>query len=128
MKLADITAAAISKNPNLEVEVEQEGKDDVTVVFRNPMLMPEKERQAAQGIFETADEIMKADNQDSMIRREAEVLKSALSKVVADKKHITLLERIFSANQDTRDAAWIALYGEYQDKVQPGEASPSQKH
>lgn len=119
MKLADITAAAIKGNPNLELEVE--GTDE-PIVFRNLVMVSEEERQKFRGVDKEVDKISKAKGDASAVRRMADSAKYLLGLVVKDKAHLELLEEKFNETPDLRDAQWIAVLNAYHEETQVGEA------
>ena len=122
MKLADITAAAIKSNPNLEVEVETED-GPVEVVFRNVLLISEDERRKFKNLETEHEKILRAKGSDTVPRRLANVAKHMLAQVVENAEHIELLEQAFSGQEEhLRDARWVALAKAYNEETEAGEA------
>lgn len=123
MKLTDLQAAAKSRTPNLELEVDTAEGETIEIVFRNLLLVSDEVR------MEMSKESAKIANSKAKmtgVRREAEIAKALLAAVVVDKAHIELLEDIFSADPDTRDLNWITLGDSYGKDTQLGEVESSQ--
>lgn len=121
MKLTDITAAALRDNPNLELGIETP-EGEVTVVFRNVILISEDERRTFADLEKEREKIMRAKNADTMPRKLANVAKHMVAQVVQDKSHIELLEAEFAKDEALRDAHWVAVAKAYNQETQVGEA------
>lgn len=121
MKLADITAAALRDNPNLDLGIETE-EGEVTVTFRNVILISEEERRKFKDLEKEREKILRAKGGDTTPRRFANVAKHMLTQVVEDKGHIELLEAEFMKDEKLRDAQWVAVAKAYNEETQVGEA------
>lgn len=120
MKLADLMAAADQSFPNLEFEIEREGQEPVTVVFRNVLRLSKERREK---LMEFRAE---AANGDSLTQQ-AEAEKAGLSLVVENESDIELVEDLFAQTPDDRDALWVELSRVYGEETEMGEAEPSQQ-
>lgn len=126
MKLADITAAATTRFPNLETDVPS-AEGEVQVVFRNIILMGEEDRARFQNIEAEVKKAADSKKKESGIRKEANLLKDMLARTLADPSQIELLEAEFAKDPHSRDANWLLMWEAYQEQTQLGEAGPSRK-
>lgn len=122
MKLTDVIDAAVSKTPNLEVEVEVDGEPK-DIVFRNVLLMaPDARQKLFDELQDNPTEQGDGDNFTAAAESARNFLR-AVCKVKGDFKYV---EKELKADKDLEEAAWLHLFNEYQKVTQLGEAVSSQ--